>query len=183
MGHANKMEGTSNKLKKILFNTIANEGKYPSAEKYQDHLLEQYKIYVESADRISARRQTANSFFLSINTGIIALLSYIHLGADTKYTSEYFWLVALAGIVLSFMWYKLIRAYRDLNSGKYKVIHEIEKSLPISPYDAEWDVLGKGKESNLYLPFTHIEVGIPWIFMFLHFIVFVRSFPWESLKF
>ena len=42
-----------------------NPEKY--GEKYKEHLLEQYKLYVEMADRISGRRQTANSFFLSIN--------------------------------------------------------------------------------------------------------------------
>jgi len=30
---------------------------------YKEHLLEQYKIYVEMADRISARRNLANVFF------------------------------------------------------------------------------------------------------------------------
>jgi hypothetical protein len=40
------------------------------------------------------------------------------------------------------MWYRLVRSYKDLNSAKFKVIHEIEKSLPISPYDAEWEAVG-----------------------------------------
>ena len=40
-------------------------------ERYQDHVLEIYKLYVQSADNISARRQSANSFFLSVNTAII----------------------------------------------------------------------------------------------------------------
>ena len=30
------------------------------------HFLEQYKLYVEMADRISNRRQTANSFFCQL---------------------------------------------------------------------------------------------------------------------
>ena len=54
-------------------------------ENYKAHLLEQYKLYVEMADRISARRQTANSFFLSINTAIIALISYLNFGSKTTY--------------------------------------------------------------------------------------------------
>ena len=35
---------------------------------YQNHLLEQYKLYVQMADKISERRQSANSFFLTVNT-------------------------------------------------------------------------------------------------------------------
>ncbi|WP_283130696.1 RipA family octameric membrane protein [Enterovibrio norvegicus] len=32
---------------------------------YQEHLFEQYKLYLEMADRISSRRQGTNTFFLS----------------------------------------------------------------------------------------------------------------------
>ena len=38
------------------------------SDKLPDGLLEQYKIYVEMADRISARRGLANTFFLTLNT-------------------------------------------------------------------------------------------------------------------
>lgn len=153
---------------------------YKDPDKYQDHLLEQYKIYQESAEKISSKRQTANSFFVTINTAIIALVSYLHIGSSTS--TKYYWLVALAGVAITYMWYRLIRSYRDLNSAKFKVIHEIEKKLPVSPFDAEWEAVGRGKNSALYLPFTHIEVGIPWVFLVLHLVAFCQSFPWEILR-
>jgi hypothetical protein len=93
--------------------------------------------------------------------------------------TNYYWLIALAGIAISFMWYRLIRSYRDLNSAKFQVLHQIEKKLPISPFDAEWEAVGRGKNSKLYLPFTNIEVGIPWVFLLLHVVAFIHSFPWE----
>ncbi|CAD7855405.1 MAG: hypothetical protein [Olavius algarvensis Gamma 1 endosymbiont] len=80
------------------------------------------------------------------------------------------------------MWYRLVRSYRDLNSTKYKVIHEIEKSLPISPYDAEWEAVGRGEDPKLYSPFTHIEVFIPWVFIVLYFVAFLKLFLWETIK-
>ena len=46
-------------------------------EKYQEHLLEQYKLYVQMADKISERRQSANTFFLTINTVLIAFLGIV----------------------------------------------------------------------------------------------------------
>ena len=46
-------------------------------EAYQAHLLEQYKLFVESADRISQLRQQANRFFLTINTALLAVLGGI----------------------------------------------------------------------------------------------------------
>ncbi len=168
----------SEEKEKIVAKLFAAEAKqdYGSEDKYREHLLEQYKVYLEGADRISARRQSANSFFVTINTALIALVSYVHLGS--KSDNKLYWLIALAGIAMSYMWYRLLRSYRDLNTAKFKVIHEIEKKLPLSPYDAEWEAVGRGENSRLYLPFTRIEVGVPWVFLVLHIVAFLRSFPW-----
>ena len=173
------MENDSEKIKKNLFLDNVTDI-YQNSDKYQDHLLEQYKVYLESTDRISSRRQNANSFFVTINTALIALVSYMHLGSATS--TKYYWLVALAGMAISYMWYRLIRSYKDLNDAKFKVIHQIEKKLPLSPFDAEWDLLGRGKDSSIYRPFTHIEIGIPWVFLVLHIFAFYQSLPWKILK-
>src|ERR1700675_4010304 len=108
-----------------LFTPVPEAPEYPQKEKYQAHLLEQYKLYVEMADRVSQRRQTTNSYFLSINTGLLAFVGYI----TTKETSSYLWLIGLSGIVLSLLWFYIVTSYRDLNTAKFKIIHEIEKRL------------------------------------------------------
>ena len=46
-----------------LFNEIQGDTTYPENEKWHSHLLDQYKLYVEMADRISQRRATANTYF------------------------------------------------------------------------------------------------------------------------
>jgi len=151
---------------------IAND-KDGYGESYQAHSLEIYKLYVQMADNISARRQSANSFFLAVNTAIIGIVGYVG-GPSGKWN----WIISLAGLVLCYAWYRLIRSYKDINSGKFKVVHEIEKELPLSPYDAEWEALGRGKNSKLYLPFTHIEIWVPAIFGALHAIVLLLSVSW-----
>ena len=160
-----------------LFNQLSPGQAYDSKEKYQAHLFDQYKLYVEMADRISSRRQTANSYFLSINTALLGFAGYV----GTRDTTPYLWLVAAAGIALSYLWYRLIRSYRDLNTAKFKVVHEIEKRLPLSPYDAEWEAMGRGNNPKLYKPFTHIETGVPWAFVVLHAFVLIHSFPWKAI--
>lgn len=164
-------------LKEELYNFDKEE----YGTNYHEHLLEQYKMYVEMTDRISARRQTSNSFFLSINTAIITLLGYTRLKLETEIPFIFILLLCLCGMVICYMWYRLTRSYKDLNSGKFKVIHEIEKRLPISPYDAEWVSLGEGKNKELYLPFTHIEISIPWVFFILYVIILLLYVPWESV--
>ena len=173
------MSNAQTGLGKALFSEKA-EKNYPSPELFQAHLFEQYKLYVETADQISNRRQVANSFFVTINTALVALVGYLHVGSEPS--GELHWLIAVAGVVLSYMWYRLIRSYRDLNTAKFKVIHDIETVLPVSPFDAEWEAVGRGRIPKLLLPFTHIEVGIPWVFLVLHSVAFTQSFPWEIFR-
>lgn len=66
-------------------------------------------------------------------------------------------------------------------SGKFRIVHCIEKRLPLSPYDAEWEAIGRGENPKLYKPFTHIETAVLWVFVLLHVIVFFRMFPWPTV--
>ena len=146
-------------------------------ESYRAHVIEIYKLYVEMADNISERRQSANSFFLTLNSAIVALVGYVNLSQNSLTgTTSFFWLVAISGMLISFLWYRLICSYKDINSGKFKIIHVIEKQLPLRPYDAEWTSLGKGEDQKIYLPFTNIEIYVPWVFFIIHLFVLTRSF-------
>jgi hypothetical protein len=147
---------------------------YPKNEKWHGHLLEQYKLYVEMADRISQRRTTANSYFLTVNSAILGFIGYL----TSKDSTEYLWLLAVAGGTLSYLWYAIIVSYRNLNSAKWLVVHEIEKLLPISPYDAEWAAVERGTNPVLYRPISHVESWVPWVFLALHLFVFCKAFPW-----
>ena len=148
---------------------------------YEDHLLDMYKLYVEMADRISSRRQSANSYFLSISTALVAAAGLTQRHALSVQQWKLPLVIAVAGIVLSYLWYRLVKSYRDLNSGKFEVVHHIESMLPIRPYDAEWKAIGEGKDAKLYKPFTHIEVGVPWVFLFLHLLLALLAIPWSCL--
>src|SRR5439155_23409496 len=88
-------------------------------------------------------------------------------------------LVPMAGGVLCYLWFRIIRSYRDLNSAKFKVV-AIEQQLPLRPYDAEWEAVGRGTNPRLYLPFTHIEVLIPWVFMGFHAVLLISTLPWSA---
>lgn len=131
---------------------------------YQTHLLEQYKLYLSAVEKISDRRQNANNYFITINTVLISTL-----GLSFKLTvfENSTWikaLIAFVGIVNCVIFWYLLRAYKQLNTGKFSVIHEIEKYLPLSLYGYEWDILGQGKDTKKYYPFSHIELLIPWVF-------------------
>ncbi len=155
---------------------------YDDKGKCKDHVLEQYKLYVEMADRISARRSTANTFFLTLNTLGIGALS----GYGEKFSRLPVIVVCTAAIVLCYVWKRLINSYRQLNTAKYAVIGEFEKKLPASPYwSAEWNALGEGKDPRKYKQLTVVEKWVPIVFMCLYLLLcatIIREFSTASSK-
>jgi hypothetical protein len=95
---------------------------------------------------------------------------------------QLYWLVAAAGIVLAYLWYRTVRSYQNLNSAKFEVIHEIEQVLPLRPYDREWERVGRGKNPKLYLPVTNVERHVPWVFLALHSVALALLVPWQGLR-
>jgi hypothetical protein len=154
-----------------LWNQGISPEKYGSKEQYFEHTLEQYKITVEMADRVSARRNLVNTFFLTLHTLLIGTASFIfEKGPRTSNPwSNIFPLAAL--LALCYVWWRLLRSYRQLNKAKYQVIGEFERKLPASPYwNAEWKLLKEGKDPAVYKPLTDVENWVPIIFGFLYII-------------
>jgi hypothetical protein len=171
------MPRTTKKLEESLFSDFPKTPGYPSNEKLQGHLIEQYKLYVEMADRVSARRQTGNSYFLSVNTALLGFVGYVAMKDET----DYLWLLGIVGLALCVFWVTMLVSFKNLNSAKFKVIHAVEQKLPLRLYDAEWDLVGRGKDAERYRPLSHIEIGVPWVFGALHGYVFVTTLPWERI--
>jgi hypothetical protein len=151
-------------------------------EKFHEHLLEQYKLYVEMADRISNRRGQTNRFYISLLSGLLALLSIVvgsHIFSD--FPSVVFIVVAILGLALCILWNINIRSHRQLNSGKFKVIHEMEQHLPFPCYDKEWEILGEGKEGKKYLQLTRVEQYVPFILAIPYLLLLIYSL-WVWVK-
>ena len=131
-------------------------------EKYLDHLIEQYKLYVEMADNVSQRRSQANAFYTSALSILLVIVSFI---VDKSVFSDQFGVVLLAfallGLLICVVWYFNIRSYRQLNTGKFKVVHEMEQQLPYPCYDREWELLGAGKTKKKYWQLTSVEQYVP----------------------
>jgi len=139
-------------------------------QQYKDHLFSQYQLYIDSAEKISDRRQNANNYFITINT---VLISFFGILFQTKLLENIPWiksLVSLVGIIICVVFWFLLRSYKQINTGKFKVIHEIEQKLPLGLYDYEWKLLEEGKNNKVYFPFSHIEMIITWVFGAVYFV-------------
>ncbi|WP_344616677.1 RipA family octameric membrane protein [Dactylosporangium salmoneum] len=139
------------------------EAEYGSGEKYQAAILDQYKTYVEMADRLSARRGAANTLFLAINTAAISLATvYAKALAPSR---AYLLTPVLMLVIQCGVWFWVLRSYRQLSSAKHRVIGALEERLPASPYwRAEWDALGRGKDPALYWPVASLEQWVPAVY-------------------
>ena len=147
-------------------------------ENYQAHLLEQYKMFVEMADRVSARRGQANTFYISLLSALLALLSLI-IDKDlfTGPSSILLFFTSIVGLALCLGWYVNIQSYKQLNGLKFEVINEMELSLPFPCYKREWDIREekiRNKEAG-YTLLTTVEKFVPSFFAGLYGLLLVYS--------
>ena len=137
-------------------------------ENYQSHLLDQYKLYVEMADRISQRRDQSNRFYAGLVSAIIALLVVIgRFGASGIDWNIALLVAGLFGTAMSVIWYINLGSYRALNSAKYRVINEMESQLPHAGYTKEWSYLRPASGPARYFQLTRIERYVPLLVMIL----------------
>lgn len=147
--------------------------KKPSTD--QD-VLEIYKMLVEMADRVSQRRQSANSFYLTVNTAIIGGAAYL---SQSQFGQVGTLAVSAAGIAVCFLWVRAVVSYKSLNAAKFEVITALEMRLPVSPYKDEWAVLDVDGAGKKHKPFHKTEVLVPIVFGLVHGAQFLAQTPWQ----
>ena len=138
-------------------------------------LLEQYKLYVQTSLNVTKRRNSANTYFLSINTFLFAALGVASAAGLGILQLGWTFFVSTAGVVLCYYWFRLIQSYRALNKAKFEVIHDLESNLPAKLFSDEWARLGEGKDKSKYHPLTSLEMKIPWVFVSLYAVLLIWS--------
>jgi hypothetical protein len=156
----------------LMENKLVQIEKKNYGDLFSQHLFDQYRHYVESAEKISERRVTAHNFFLTVNSFLTALYGILkNFGMNLWGTR----LLTIIGILASFTWLFVIRSYRDLNTVKFEVIHELENYMPAALYHYEWQKAQHGKRQT-YKPTSHIEKYVPIIFIVLYMTLLLISF-------
>ena len=138
-----------------------------------------YRLAVEMADRVSARRASANSFFFTVQAGLaVALGAFaINSNGDEGTAPDQFvlTLAAIAGVVIAAAWWLLLRSYRDLNDAKFAVIGQIESTqLAIEAFNDEWNYLKGLRPQRWRLGYSEqgrIERCVPLVFLVLYLIL------------
>jgi hypothetical protein len=89
-----------------------------------------------------------------------SLLTVFGIAASQNIAGAWLAIIPLAGFLVSLTWFSLVLSYKNLNTAKFKVIHELESYLPAALFKYEWEACGGGK-SKAYIPITHLERWIP----------------------
>ena len=125
-------------------------------------LLEQYKLYVEMADRISQRREQSNRFYVGLLTALVALLVVLtRLNPSNGIEAIVFLIDGLCGVLLSVIWFINIQSYRALNKVKFEIINNLEIQLPAQGYTKEWEMLDHSGGCLKYFQLTVVEQFVP----------------------
>ena len=147
-------------------------------KEYRKHLLEQYKLCVQMADKISSRRCSANNFFLSVNTLFLTAIGILSkLGFEfSLFNISWIIIVSFSGILLCWTWLVTIRCYRNLNEAKFEIINRIEEKLPVKAFETEWALLTGERKTDKYPHLTRVERWVPRIFSFLYLVLIFLVF-------
>lgn len=137
-------------------------------------ILEQYKLFVEMADRASQRRIQTNQYYAGLLSGLLFVVAFVmDKNSMQKEIKVIEIILSIFGILLCIIWQLNILSYKKLNNAKFTVIKEIEKKLPISCFGDEWDILIKSKKRIKYISISVIENFIPALMLLVFIILFI----------
>ena len=87
----------------------------------EDQSQKIYKLLVDMADKVSQRRQNANNFYLSVNTGIIGASAYIFSISQGAINII---IISVAGLAVSDI------LERGQNKSRYRPFYTVEVFVP-----------------------------------------------------
>lgn len=132
----------------------------------QTPALEQWKFYGQSTHQVSNRRLKNNRFYLRL---LIALLGIAGIGGELGFITPIGILfIGAIGLPFCVLWTFHILSYKQLNSGKYRVLWSLAEELPYDPFQMEWDRLKQGDEPDVYIKHTTVEVWWPRVFGYFY---------------
>ncbi len=138
--------------------------------------MKQYEMFVETSEELVRRKQSVNSFYITLNSLIVSIIlaaftfaeTFTVLGVSIKYASIIICLSSLVGAIVSLSWHSLLQSYADLNGSKMKIISYIETQLAYNLYDTEWQLVSQKKGNKKYKSFSAKEKFIAKLFLVLY---------------
>jgi uncharacterized membrane protein len=129
----------------------------------KEYRFEQYKIFVESAEKNSEKRVTQNNIYLTIN---LAFLSYILFQKPNLVETI---ITSFVGLIICLVWLLTIINFCKRNKVKFDIINEMEEEFG-NLYKEEW------KRISILTPLSTYEKFLAIIFMMVYIIIPILNF-------
>lgn len=135
-------------------------------------LVEQYRLFSQTAENLLTRRQNVNSFYITANTALVSIGATIFsLSGEINSKLLIIFFLTIPGILLNLSWGRMLRSYFINNKAKIKILSLMELHLPFSTYDAEWRIMKNKYNREKYISFTDSEKQLPRVFIAFYCIV------------
>jgi len=129
--------------------------------------LDQYRAYLQDLGNFGTRHTTSNSFYLSIITALLGLLTLMRPSeglSDLRTLLRI--LVPLFGMALCWVWHKTMLFYSAMYRVKFDVLRELERHGGLYPVFE--------REKNLLWP-------RPWLSQYEHWIPLFLAMPFAAV--
>ena len=144
-----------------LLHTSVNSEAFDDTEKQL--LLEQYRIMIETSEKLMERRQETVNLYTTLCTTLIAFIGASFAFGSLEICSI---ILALSGLILIILcrnWRLSLNSYDLNNNGKFMVINALEKKLPAEIFECEY----RYNKLNGIRSFSSREKVLPRIFSIL----------------
>ena len=139
--------------------------------------LNEFEFALDHVEKLTDRRQANTSFYLSVNTGIFAVIGLLIKDAPlaAEWLTGAILLLLIAGLIACFIWRSLLRQYEVLLGWWYARLREMEQSMP----DAERLITreyvdlyadAEDKPAVKRIGMTQRELALNWIFTGLYLV-------------
>jgi hypothetical protein len=143
-------------------------------------LIEQYRIMVSSTEKVTDQRLTINNLFFTVTSSVVSVALIIAKTFEFSTVGLVgMVLFLILGLVLTFFWEKLVRSYGQLNTGKFRMIDEIEKQLRTNLFEREWHIL---KDNIHYKPNTETESTIVVWYRYFIILLMIGALFFSAVK-
>lgn len=98
-------------------------------------LFEQYKLFVDGANKLADRRRDANTLYITINSLIISSMGTLAQGKVLPGNNSLLvGILLIIGVGSVMSWISIMSLYRTIDSENYAIIKEFESYFPSNVY-------------------------------------------------
>lgn len=142
----------------------------------EDKALEQYRLLSESIDYTSEIRESANNFWITVNSLLISGIAYLR-GLESINRDQYaflMWSSLILGTCLCYSWLSSLGNIKKSIDTRNQIMMEIEKFLPVKIFTS---TLGQPENVENKSSITIKEMLVPCTFL-LGYIFFAILLVW-----